>query len=132
MVPNQNFLAHALLTFTLVLGGCAPAIQEAPVVPPAEAAGVQVQVWRHTRTTERAQDVYIKNYTDRPIHVTLLQLYNCVNVQQECTGTTPNVIVAPGAVALVTTVRPALSSRPFSFGYNYQWREGTPNMSTPR
>jgi hypothetical protein len=125
-----------LIVILAVLGaaGCAPAIQvqEAPVVPPPEAAGMQVQVWRHDRTTERAQDVYIKNYTDRPIHVSSFQLYNCVNVQQECTTTRPNVLVAPGEIAIVATVRPARSSERFSFGYNYQWLTGAPITSTPR
>jgi hypothetical protein len=81
-----------------------------------------MQVWTHTITTEKnTKAVYAKNYGERPMRLSLFRLYNCVNLLQECGVSSPNVIVAPGEMVLVTKLQPRIDTRPYSFQYDYQW-----------
>ena len=119
---HRTTAVGAFLGFILFTCGCAPALQEEVVTAPSAVAGVPMQVWTHTMTTEKnTKAVYAKNYGERPMRLSLFRLYNCVNLLQECGVSSPNVIVAPGEMVLVTKLQPRIDTRPYSFQYNYQW-----------
>ena len=130
MIPNRIHLGRILLVSGLILGGCAPAPEPA-IAPPPEVAGVKIQMWTHSPPGRSVQEVFAKNYTDRPLQITFFRLYNCVNLRQECTASNPGLTLQPGAVALVARLEPAQATRPFSFRYDYQWHQGPQGANAP-
>jgi hypothetical protein len=132
-MQHRTSLVGALLGFALFTGGCAPALREEVVTAPPAVAGVPMQVWTHTMTTEKnTKAVYAKNYGDRPMRLSLFRLYNCVNLLQECTVSSPNVVVAPGELLLVIKLQPRIGTRPYSFQYDYQWSAAAPAAGQSR
>lgn len=69
-----------------------------------------------------AKVIYARNDGDRPVRITRLHLYDCVNVRNLCMPRDPEVVVAPGRAEEVATVTPRHVGRAWSFRYRYSWQ----------
>lgn len=67
------------------------------------------------------QYIYIINHSSVPIMITGLHLTDCENIKNSCLPTPLRIRVEPGRRENLTTVRPDISDRPYTFRFRYTW-----------
>ena len=70
----------------------------------------------------QARIVSARNRSDRPVRITGLALYSCVNVLQRCTAEDTDVLLSPREERVLVEVRPWMPGRPMRYKVAYQWR----------
>ena len=66
--------------------------------------------------------VSARNRSDRPVRITGLALYDCVNVQERCVARDTNVLLAPREERVLVEVRPWMPGRPPRYEVAYLWQ----------
>jgi hypothetical protein len=67
------------------------------------------------------QYIYIINHSSVPIMITGLHLTDCENIKNSCLPMPLRIRVEPGRRENLTTVRPDISDRPYTFRFSYTW-----------
>ena len=105
--------AILLLSMALLTVSCAtPAPAPQPKPPPVPAGVTKLQLWDQNRPDGTGQTVLARNLSSDTILIYSLTLYDCVNIQQACGTTTPNVRVAPGETITLLAVNGKVRSHP--------------------
>jgi hypothetical protein len=66
--------------------------------------------------------VSARNRSDRPVRITGLALYSCVNVLQRCAAEDADVLLSPREEKVLVEVLPWMPGRPPRYEVAYQWR----------
>lgn len=66
--------------------------------------------------------VSARNRSDRPVRITGLALYSCVNVLERCAAEDADVLLSPREEKVLLEVRPWMPGRPPRYEIAYQWR----------
>jgi len=66
--------------------------------------------------------VSARNRSDRPVRITRLALYSCVNVLQRCAAEDADVLLSPREEKVLVEVLPWMPGRPPRYEVAYQWR----------
>ena len=63
-----------------------------------------------------------RNRSDRPVRITDLALYDCVNVQERCVAERSNLLLVAGEKRVLIVVRPWMPGRRPRYEVAYRWR----------
>jgi hypothetical protein len=66
--------------------------------------------------------VTARNRSDRPVRITGLALYSCVNVQARCSADDADLVLPPGEERVILEVRPWMPGRPPRYEIAYLWQ----------
>ncbi len=84
-----------------------------------------IDTWTEPERNRLGLRIFFRNNTAAPFRLTSIELYDCVNVAQECAASDPGVVLGPGQSVLAMTVLPRLANFEFSFRYRYRTRRGS-------
>lgn len=93
-----------------------PAAAEKP------SCNLQTCMWFETVVGSQSQTVYIQNKTQWTIRITVLQLYDCVNIKQTCGTSQVSIKLASHTSKQVLTIDPADPAGAYTFYVRYQYR----------
>ena len=102
-------------------------LTQVPVPPdlPAEAekpnCNLQTCTWSEYVAASRSQAIYIKNKTQWTIRITILQLYDCVNIKQTCGTSQVNIKLPPRTSKQVFTVDPADPAGAYTYYFRFEY-----------
>lgn len=57
------------------------------------------------------KELFLRNNMGAPVRVTSITIYDCENIQGGCRQFDPDIVLQPGEVRLVATIRPAFVNR---------------------
>ena len=119
-LPVAAFVAPALLA------ACASSIMQGP----APMANVPVQSWAENLPDQGAVQIYLRNDSKVDRLVTELQIFNCVNVRQDCKTYTPNVVIPAGKVVKAMRLSRVSLTQDWKYQYTFQTRSTAPTVTT--
>jgi hypothetical protein len=109
-------LALSTLLFPVLLTACASSVLRGP----APMVDVPVQTWTENSVDQGAVQIFMRNDSKVDHIITQLQVFNCLNVRQECKTYTPNLLVPAGKI--ITAMRLSRESLTQEWKYQYTFR----------
>ncbi len=104
--------------------GLQPLTSPAPAQPaPAQShpvvGGEQLSTWSTDHDDHLAQDIYVRNNTQWPMKLVQFELYDCINIKQECKLTTIDFKLKPHETRMFMTVEPADAQGAWAYRFHY-------------